>query len=141
MPDEGKALRFLADMGVSWRVVEWLRSQGYDAKHLRDEGLARLEDAAIFAKAREKSRIVLSFDLDFGEIAAFTESRAGNIVVFRLRNARTSFVIERLSSVLNESSEALTQGAVVAIEDSRHRIRRLPIGKSGDVEPGRANKK
>ena len=39
-------------MGVSWRVVDWLRAQGYDAKHLRDEALERLEDADIFSKAR-----------------------------------------------------------------------------------------
>jgi len=37
MPDDDTTLRFLADMGVSWRVVEWLRSQSYDAKHLREE--------------------------------------------------------------------------------------------------------
>lgn len=42
MPDDDTTIRFLADMGVSWRVVEWLRSQGYDAKHLREEGLGRL---------------------------------------------------------------------------------------------------
>jgi predicted nuclease of predicted toxin-antitoxin system len=32
-------MRFLADMGVSMRVVEALRSSGHDAIHLRDEGL------------------------------------------------------------------------------------------------------
>jgi predicted nuclease of predicted toxin-antitoxin system len=30
-------MRFLADMGVSWQVVEWLRDNGHDAVHLRDE--------------------------------------------------------------------------------------------------------
>jgi len=31
-------MRFLADMGVATRVVDWLRQNGHDAKHLRDEG-------------------------------------------------------------------------------------------------------
>ena len=35
-------MRFLADMGVSQRVVEWLRTQGHDAIHLRDEGRVAL---------------------------------------------------------------------------------------------------
>lgn len=118
-------------MAVSWRVIEWLRAEGYDAKHLRDESLERLNDADIFAKAHRESRVVLTFDLDFGEIAALTEGRVVNIVVFRLRNTRTPFVIERLSSVLTESSAALKRGSIIAIEDSRHRIRRLPIGRSG----------
>jgi hypothetical protein len=35
-------MRFLADMGVSLRVVEWLRGRREDVVHLRDEGLQRL---------------------------------------------------------------------------------------------------
>ena len=55
MPDDDDP-RFLADMGVSWRVVEWLRSEGYDASHLREEGLERLSDHAIFTKASSERR-------------------------------------------------------------------------------------
>ena len=35
-------MRFLADMGIDIRVVQWLRQKGHDAKHLRDEGLQRI---------------------------------------------------------------------------------------------------
>ncbi|MHB8835322.1 MAG: DUF5615 family PIN-like protein [Candidatus Methylomirabilia bacterium] len=31
-------MRFLADMSVSVRVVEWLRAGGHDAIHLREQG-------------------------------------------------------------------------------------------------------
>jgi hypothetical protein len=41
-------MRFLADMGVSLRVEEWLRSVGHDAEHLSELGLARLPNGAIF---------------------------------------------------------------------------------------------
>ena len=130
MPDDATTLRFLADMGVSWRVVEWLRSEGYDAKHLREEGLGRLVDPDIFAKARKEQRVVLTFDLDFGEITAFAQGQIVSVIVFRLRNTRTSYVIERLSTVLADTAESLREGAVVAVEDARHRVRRLPIGHS-----------
>jgi predicted nuclease of predicted toxin-antitoxin system len=63
-------VRFLADMGVDQRVVAWLRAAGHDAVHLRDEGLQRLPDEGVFEKAIAEGRIVLTFDLDFGEIAA-----------------------------------------------------------------------
>jgi predicted nuclease of predicted toxin-antitoxin system len=65
-------VRFLADMGVSMRVVEWLRSTGHDVVHLREQGLHRLPDGEIFAKAQREQRVVLTFDLDFGEIVAAT---------------------------------------------------------------------
>jgi predicted nuclease of predicted toxin-antitoxin system len=63
-------MRFLADMGVSLRVVEWLRSSGHDTIHLRDEGLQKMPNGEIFRKAIRERRIVLTFDLDFGEIVA-----------------------------------------------------------------------
>jgi hypothetical protein len=34
-------MQFLADMGVDQRIVEWLRGQGHDAVHLREQGLHR----------------------------------------------------------------------------------------------------
>jgi predicted nuclease of predicted toxin-antitoxin system len=121
-------MRFLADMGVSQRVVEWLRTNGHDAVHLRDEGLQRLPNGEIFQKAGREQRIVLTFDLDFGEILAATAAQIVSVVLFRLRNTRGDFVIQRLDDVLNQSSADLLQGAIVVVEDGRHRVRKLPIG-------------
>jgi predicted nuclease of predicted toxin-antitoxin system len=64
-------MRFLADMGVSSRVISWLLTTGDDSVHLRDQGLQRLPDQQIFDKAATEARIILTFDLDFGEILAF----------------------------------------------------------------------
>jgi predicted nuclease of predicted toxin-antitoxin system len=122
-------MRFLADMGVSIRVVEWLRSSGHDAVHLREEGLQRLPNGEIFQKAIREQRMVLTLDLDFGEIVAGSGGASVSIILFRLRNTRADFLIERLKSVLEQSTEELVEGAVVLVEDGRHRVRRLPIGK------------
>jgi predicted nuclease of predicted toxin-antitoxin system len=121
-------MRFLADMGVSQRAVDWLRTNGHDAIHLRDEGLQRLPNGEIFQKAAKENRIVLTFDLDFGEILAGCSGQIISVILFRLRNTRTDFVIQRLADVLNGSGADLSQGAIVIIEDGRHRVRKLPIG-------------
>jgi predicted nuclease of predicted toxin-antitoxin system len=121
-------MRFLADMGVSGRVVEWLRSQGHDATHLREEGLHRLPNGGIFDKAAAEERVVLTFDLDFSEIAALAPEKVTSVISFRLRNTTTENVIARLSSVLDASSEQIKAGCVVSVEDTRHRVRSLPIG-------------
>ncbi|MBI3933031.1 MAG: DUF5615 family PIN-like protein [Acidobacteria bacterium] len=123
-------MRFLADMGVSMAVVDWLRSQGHDALHLREQGLQRAADVDIFAKAIAEQRAVLTFDLDFGEIAALSQGRKASVVLFRLQNTRTAHVIERLSALLADCLSALERGAVVIVEESRHRVRPLPIGSS-----------
>jgi len=116
-------------MGVDVRVVEWLRGQGHDAVHLREEGLHRAPDEHLFAKALAEERIVLTFDLDFGDLAALTGDRPGRVVLFRLDDARTAHVIDRLAAVLATSGDALTRPVIVIVEDARHRIRYLPIGE------------
>jgi predicted nuclease of predicted toxin-antitoxin system len=102
-------MRFLADMGVSLRVVEWLRSSGHDTIHLRDEGLQKMPNGEI--------------------VAANGGSNSVGVILFRLRNTRADYVVQRLNIVLQRSTEELAQGAVVLVEDERHRVRRMPIGK------------
>ncbi|HYS75771.1 MAG TPA: DUF5615 family PIN-like protein, partial [Burkholderiales bacterium] len=69
-------MRFLADAGVAGRVVNWLRERGHDAVHLREQGLERLPDSEVFAKASAEKRVLLTFDLDFGELVALSASPA-----------------------------------------------------------------
>jgi predicted nuclease of predicted toxin-antitoxin system len=121
-------MRFLCDMGVSLRVVEWLKGGGHDVVHLRDEGLHRMANGAIFQKALAERRIVLTFDLDFGEILSAVADQLVSVVLFRLHNTRTPHVIERLAAVLEQSSQDLAAGCIVVVEEGRHRVRKLPVG-------------
>jgi predicted nuclease of predicted toxin-antitoxin system len=75
-----------------------------------------------------EGRVVLTFDLDFGEIAAFSHGRIVSVILFRLHNTRTPHVIQRLTSALAFRHE-LEKGAIILVEETRVRIRRLPIGK------------
>ena len=68
-------MKFLADMGISPRSAVFLRGLGHDAIHLHDEGLDRLSDANIIAKARTEGRIVLTSDLDLGELVATSKAQ------------------------------------------------------------------
>ncbi len=62
-------MKFLA-VGISPRMVAFLRAQGYEDVHLRKQGLERLADVAVLVKAREEGFILLTHDLDFGELIA-----------------------------------------------------------------------
>jgi len=121
-------MKFLLDMGVDVRVATWLGEQGHEPLHLRDQGLQRLPNGEIFTKAISEGRTILTFDLDFGEIAALARGRKTSVVVFRLHNTRTAHVLERLAAVLSDCSSSLEKGAVVVVEETRHRVRLLPVG-------------
>jgi predicted nuclease of predicted toxin-antitoxin system len=111
-------------MGVALRVVEWLRVEGHDVVHLREENLHTLPDPKIFEKAISDRRVLLTFDLDFGEVVGLSGTRSPGVVIFRLRNTTTPHVIARLRNVLEQSSKDLGDGAIVVVEETRHRVRR-----------------
>jgi predicted nuclease of predicted toxin-antitoxin system len=125
-------VRFLVDMSVDVRVAGWLREQGHETTHLRDQGLHRMPNGEIFEKALREDRVVLTSDLDFGEIAVALKSASGKVVLLRLQNSRAANVIRRLASVLPRVEADLDAGAVVIVEEARHRVRPLPIGKTDD---------
>ena len=122
-------MKFLADMGISQSVVQSLRDAGYDALHLRDQRLQRLADPLIVEKARQEKRIILTFDLDFADLLAIGSLSLPSVIIFRLQRTKPAFVNARLLSVLDECGDALNTGAIIIIDESRYRLRRLPLSE------------
>ena len=122
-------MRFLADAGISPKTVDFLRVRGHDAIHIRELGLQRASDREIVDRALADSRILLTFDLDFGEILALGVLHGPSTVIFRLGDERADAVNQRLDVVLDEQANGLAVGELVLVEDTRYRVRRLPIGK------------
>ena len=85
-----------------------------------------MPNGEIFDKAIAESRVVVTFDLDFGEIVALSKGRKTRVILFRLRNTRTSFVVQRLSEVIADCADACARGAVVIVEETRQRVREFP---------------
>ncbi len=121
-------MKFLGDMGLAQSTLAWLRDNGHDAIHLRDQGLHRLSDSDITEKARKEGRVIITFDLDFGDIMAASGGTAPSVIILRLDDQRPQQVNSRLMQVLKESSEPLVKGAVISVDENRHRVRMLPIG-------------
>ena len=94
--------------------------------------MQRASDEEIFLKAAREDRIVITWDLDFGEVARLTGDNETSVVLFRLRDTRTDHVRERLESALTSCKAALMVGAVVVVEESRCRVRYLPVGQVPD---------
>jgi predicted nuclease of predicted toxin-antitoxin system len=120
-------MRFLVDMGLDVRLALWLRERGHDAVHLSEVGLQRLPDTEIFAEAVAESRVILTCDLDFGEIAAFSTAALIGVILFRVAEYRLTRIVDRLDATLPAIESRLSAGAIVTIEDDRFRLRLLPI--------------
>lgn len=123
-------MRFLADAGISPKTVDFLKQLGHDAMHVRTLGLQRAPDARVVDRARADGSIVLSFDLDFGDILALGVMDKPSAIIFRLADERADSVNTRLSTVLTERSADLESGALILVEDTRYRVRKLPIRRA-----------
>ena len=119
--------RFLLDMGLAQSTGELLRSQGHEVVHLRDQGLERLPDDLIVAKALDEERTIITHDLDFGRIVALSGQKVPSVVTFRLSNMTPVRVNTVMVAVLAEAGSALERGALVTVTDLGIRIRNLPI--------------
>jgi predicted nuclease of predicted toxin-antitoxin system len=89
--------------------------------------MQRSIDRLIAERARADGRILLTFDLDFGAILALGVVDRPSAVIFRLVDERADSVNRRLDAVLSEQISALQSGALILVEDTRYRIRMLPI--------------
>jgi predicted nuclease of predicted toxin-antitoxin system len=117
-------------MGISPNTTGFLQDLGHDAIHLHEQGLDRLEDSAILTKAQTESRVLLTHDLDFGELIAASGAQLPSIVIFRLRNMRPESVNSYLRAIIDYHDEALDQGAIISVTEGQTRVRLLPLRAS-----------
>jgi len=122
-------MRFLADAGISPRTVAFLHDLGHDAVHVRTLGLQRAQDPDLVRLAQSDSRIILTFDLDVGEILALGVHDRPSVILFRLVDERPDAVNARLAVVIPERIVDLEAGALILVETATYRVRRLPIGR------------
>lgn len=120
-------MKFLADMGLARSTVAFLRGQGHDAVHLRDEGLQRLDDYEIVEKGRVEGRVILTHDLDFGRIVALSEACVPTVITLRLQDMRPAQVNGYLAEVLARFAPELEAGALVSVNERGVRVRPLPV--------------
>ena len=122
-------MRFLADMGVSPRFVEWLRTEGHDAVHLFEQKMHRLTDSDVLAKAKSENRVLLTMDLDFARLLSRAkENEFVTVVIFRLNDQRPKSIQTRFPVLLPVLEKCIEEGIfILSVNDNQIRIRKLPI--------------
>lgn len=122
-------MRFLVDNALSQKLAEGLRKAGHDAVHLREIGRQNAPDIEVLTRALDEDRIIISSDMDFGDLIATRELIRPSVILFRRIERKTESRLALLMKNLATIGVDLERGSIVILESSRMRIRRLPIGK------------
>src|SRR5690348_2222012 len=123
-------MRLLADAGISPKTVDFLIGLGHEAVHVRTLGLERSPDHILVERAKADGLVIVTFDLDFGDILALGVLDRPSAIILRLDDERADSVNRHLSVVVSECADDLESGALVLVESTRYRVRKLPIGRT-----------
>lgn len=120
-------MQLLLDQGLPRSAANLLCESGIDAIHVAEIDLSAAEDAEILQQALEDKRVVVTLDADFHALLALTEATSPSVIRIRIQRLRAQALTELLVRVISECEEDLQEGAVVTVEASRIRVRRLPL--------------
>lgn len=123
-------MKLLLDQGLPRSAAALLRRQGIDAIHVGEIDMATATDAEILARGRQEQRVVVTLDADFHALLALSAAFSPSVIRIRIEGLRGEGLATLLQKVLEEFSEELELGAVVTAQETRMRVRRLPLSGS-----------
>ena len=119
--------KLLADIHISPLTVAEIRAFGYEIHRVSDFISASATDANIIELAILEKAAIITQDLDFSALVAQSGLNRPSIVSLRVSDAKPRRIATILKTVLPQIESDLRKGAIVSIEETEYRIRKLPI--------------
>ncbi len=120
-------IRFLADENLPLASVRRLRDEGFDVASIAEDSPG-IADAAVLARADRESRVVITFDRDFGELLYRYQAQykqLAGVMYLRFRPRSPVEAAEQILAVLRNPQITL-QGMYLTVERNQVRQRPLP---------------
>jgi predicted nuclease of predicted toxin-antitoxin system len=122
-------MKLLLDQGLPRSAVRLLREAGVDAVHTGDCGLAAASDEQIIRAALREERVVVTLDADFHSLVVLGGGTGPSVVRVRIEGLDAPALVGVIRTALLRCGEDLLHGALVSVEETRIRVRRLPVDR------------
>jgi len=120
-------MKLLVDMNLSPRWVTVLQAAGIEARHWSTVGAPNTPDEDVLRWAAANGFVLLTHDLDFGAVLAFSEAVTPSVIQIRSDDLRPEVLARRVAATVGQLAQTLADGALVTIEPARERVRILPL--------------
>lgn len=117
------SLRFKLDENLPRTVESALRDLGHDVETAVSEGLAGAPDPDLLAACEAEDRVLVTLDLDFADVRAYTPGSHRGIWVLRPANQAFLSVLTLVLAGIRLCAIERTAGQLWVIDEKRVRIR------------------
>jgi predicted nuclease of predicted toxin-antitoxin system len=122
-------MKFLFDVGISPRLGKLLMTQGHSFRYLPNHYSNKTPDFDILEIAIENDEVIITHDLDFGTLLAFSGQNSPSVILFRIHHIEPVLFYKLILDNWDTIEQPLESGSLVIIELNSIRIRPLPISK------------
>jgi predicted nuclease of predicted toxin-antitoxin system len=126
-------IKLVVDIGLSPAWVDVFTKHGWSAVHWSSVGDSRAKDRVVMGWARDHGHVVFTHDLDFGALLALTRADGPSVVQVRSHDVLPEHLGAIVVAAIRTYESPLERGAIVTVDESRGRVRILPIKSAGSV--------
>ena len=120
-------MKLLVDVNLSPLWIPFFALHGFEAVHWSSVGNLSAPDTQILNHAAAEGFVIFTHDLDFGTLLAQLKSDRPSVLQIRGQDVMPAQIGEMVLRALEGCRGYLESGALVTVEESRHRMRILPI--------------
>jgi predicted nuclease of predicted toxin-antitoxin system len=115
-------MKIKLDENMPGDLAALLRKAGHDVDTVHDEGLSGSDDVRIMSAATSENRIVITFDVGFGNIRAYPPGSHAGIVVFRLHDQRWEIMAGSARRLVDSKLLERLRGRLAIVDENRIRL-------------------
>ena len=120
-------MKILVDMNLSPKWVDFLNKNEIKAVHWSSIGSPDAPDTEIINYAKAHDFTILTNDLDFGFILAFTQGNKPSVIQARTGVLGPDRIGDLVVSAIRLLTADIDQGALVTIDPRKTRVSLLPL--------------
>ena len=121
-------IKLLVDEDLPRSTAAMLKSLGIDALDLRDIGLKGSTDAEVFEYAQNEGRIIITRDVEFGNILKYPIQNHCGVIIIRIPNTYIrDDILKIIRDFFHKVDKDKLMNSLVILEAEKYRIRPFSI--------------